>query len=388
MLDRVLGMQSGTSHDGIDMAVVEFTGRGDELLADVVWYDEVEYSPALRRMILQALPPGQVSAEELCRIDVGVGEEFARAAAHAQHVSGGFDAVCSHGQTMFHGVDDTRVWGTLQVGQAAWIAEACGVPVVSDVRIRDVAAGGQGAPLVAVLDMKLGARLHGSSAFVNLGGIANVTLVQPGTGVLAFDIGPANALIDAAMSSHPNTPAPFDRGGAAARRGRVNQAVLARLLDEPYYKRASPKTTGKELFNADYLHRNATGTDGDDLVATLTELTAQVVSHAIISLSPDHVFLSGGGVRNTTLMARIAHLVAPRPVQPTDALGVPSDAKEAVAFALIGWMTLHGLPASIPSVTGARGSRILGSITPGDRHLNLGSINCSPTSIVVRASSR
>jgi anhydro-N-acetylmuramic acid kinase len=360
---RVLGMLSGTSHDAIDLLVVEFTSEGEQLVADLVWGGSRPFPDALRAELVRALPPGVSRMADVCRLDVWLGQEFADAAAWAAESSGGFDVACSHGQTMFHGVEAGTVWGTLQLGQAAWIAEACGVPVVSDVRTRDVAAGGQGAPLVSLLDVLL-ARDDAATAFVNLGGIANVTAVRPDGAVQAFDIGPANALIDAAMATHPTSPAAYDAGGRSAARGRVDDQVLAALLTEPYLRRDAPKTTGKELFNAAYVERHGGGLVGDDLVATLTAFTVRSVADAVRALNSGRVICSGGGTNNPVLMDGLAGHLDPIPVVTSQVLGIPGDLKEALAFALLGWHTYHRLPASVPGATGARGSRVLGSITP------------------------
>lgn len=382
---RVLGMLSGTSHDAIDLLVVQFTSTGEHLLAELVWGSSRPYSDALRAELVRALPPGTLTMADVCRLDVLLGREFASAAAWAAEMSGGFDVVCSHGQTVFHGVEDGAVWGTLQLGQAAWIAEACGVPVISDVRTGDVAAGGQGAPLVPLLDRLLAAESDGATtAFLNLGGIANVTAVTSTGQLSAFDIGPANALIDVAMTTHPTAPAPYDADGLSAARGTVDDDVLATLLDEPYLRHAPPKTTGKELFNADYVERHRGALTGDDLVATLTELTVRSVADALLALRPGRVVCSGGGVHNPVLMAGLTSRLDPIPVVMSEALGIPGDLKEALAFALIGWHTYHRLPAAVPSATGARRARVLGSITPVEGRADHGPSVSAPSRLSIR----
>ncbi|WP_432543573.1 anhydro-N-acetylmuramic acid kinase [Kineococcus sp. SYSU DK002] len=366
---RVLGMVSGTSHDGIDLAVVEFTPDGDVLHARLGEHRTVPYSAALRADLVAALPPGRVDLARVCALDVRVGQEFAAAAAS---VAEGFDAVCSHGQTVFHWVQDGSVRGTLQLGQPAWIAEATGVPVVSDLRTADVAAGGQGAPLVPLLDRLLLAPStdRGETvAALNLGGIANVTVCAPGAAPRAWDTGPANALVDAVVAADPAHPDAFDRDGRLAAAGRVDDGLLARFLADPYYARPAPKTCGKELFHLGHVtgvlagRRVATA----DLVATLTELTARTVAAALAPAGVTRVVASGGGVRNPVLLAAIARHLPGVEVTRSDDLGCPADDKEAVAFALLGWATLHGLPGNVPSCTGADGERVLGRVTPGRR---------------------
>nr|WP_246316175.1 anhydro-N-acetylmuramic acid kinase [Kineococcus aurantiacus] len=352
-----MGMLSGTSHDGIDLAVVDFSvhpgEHGDVLRARLGEHRTVPYSDDLRADLVAALPPGRVDLAQVCALDVRIGQEFAAAAAS---VGEGFDLVCSHGQTVFHWVQDGTVRGTLQLGQPAWIAEATGVPVVSDLRTADVAAGGQGAPLVPVLDRLLLAPFlarGASAAALNLGGIANVTVCAPGRPPRAWDTGPANALLDAAAGG-------VDLDGRLAAAGTVDRAVLAELLAEPYYALAPPKTTGKELFHPGYLRRFSHLATAD-LVATLTELTVRTVADALDGV--DVVVASGGGVRNPVLLsglrARLPGLVV------SDELGCPADAKEAVAFALLGYAGARGWPGNVPSCTGARGERLLGRLTPG-----------------------
>ena len=359
---KVLGLISGTSHDGIDAAVVDFTLDGDVLHGHVTAAASTPYDPALRARLRAALPPATTTLAEVCALDTLIGQAFADAAAAAPPV----DAVCSHGQTVYHWVDGTRALGTLQIGQPAWIAERLGVPVVSDVRIRDITAGGQGAPLVSHLDTLLLAGLPGRPAALTLGGIANLTV----PGELAWDTGPANALIDAAVLRTGAHPAGYDVHGAIAARGRVDGQLLTELLAEPYYRLPPPKSTGKELFHDGYLEPFL-GVEPADLVATLTALTARTVADAVRGAGVDTLVVSGGGAANPTLMAMLgAELPGVRFV-PSDELGAPRDAKEAIAFALIGWQTLHGLPATLPGYTGASGPRVLGTITPGAGPLRL-----------------
>jgi anhydro-N-acetylmuramic acid kinase len=368
---KVLGLISGTSHDGIDAAVVDFTLRGEVLHGNVMATSSTPYDPDLRARIRAALPPAGTTLAEVCALDTLIGQAFADAAASAPPV----DAVCSHGQTVYHWVDGARACGTLQLGQPAWIAERLGVPVVADVRIRDIAAGGQGAPLVSYLDTLLLADLPGRPAALNLGGIANVTVPRVTGGPLAWDTGPANALVDAAVLHTGAHPAGYDVDGAIAARGRVDEDLLADLLAEPYYRLPAPKSTGKELFHDGYvdafLARRGRPVGPDALIATLTALTARTVADAVRSAGVDTLVVSGGGAANPTMLAMLgADLPGVRIVASAE-LGAPGDAKEAIAFALLGWQTLHGLPATLPSCTGARGARVLGTITPGTGALRL-----------------
>lgn len=355
---RVLGLISGTSHDGIDSAIVDWSLSDGLLTGAVEHVGEQPYEPDLRARIIAALPPNQVDLGEVCRLDTLIGQAFASAAVGA----GPADLICSHGQTLFHWVSDGHVLGTLQLGQPAWIAERTGLPVVSDLRVRDVAAGGHGAPLVSYLDLLLLAGIEGRSGALNLGGIANLTVREP---AIAYDTGPASALIDAAVLAA--TGSPYDEDGRLGAQGEVDEDLLADLLAEPYYREAPPKSTGKELFTPGYVKSDL---PLPDLVATLTALTAETVAAEIRRHRLDTVVVSGGGVRNPTLMGMLRSRVDAR-VLPSDELGVPADAKEAIAFSLYGWLTAHGLPATVPSCTGASGARLLGTVTPGAGPLRL-----------------
>ncbi|MGW2182610.1 anhydro-N-acetylmuramic acid kinase [Streptomyces sp. NPDC001732] len=374
---RVLGMISGTSHDGIDVAVVDFRQDGTTLHGTVTHHDTVPYSEQLRADLVDALPPGRVTAADICALDTRIGQAFADAARTALAAAPA-DVVCTHGQTVYHWVEGTTALGTLQLGQPAWIAEATGLPVVSDLRSADIAAGGQGAPLVPALDrMLLAAETERGLAAgaLNLGGISNITVLAPGAEPVAWDIGPANALIDAAVAADPAHPDSFDRDGLLAASGRIDHPLLAALLDEPYYDLAPPKSSGKEIFHAGYvdevLRRTGARPALNDLVATLTELTVETVARTVEEAGLDVLYASGGGVRNPVLLKGITDRLPQIRFHTTDALAAPSDAKEAIAFALLGWKTLHGLPGNVPSCTGADAERVLGRLTPGTAPLTL-----------------
>lgn len=386
----VIALSSGTSVDAIDVAAVEFvtepgTGTTDapRLVGSVLLHREVAFSTSLRAAVLDALPPSPTTLEQVCRIDTRLGQEFAEAARAAvsemSAAEQAVDLVVSHGQTLYHWVEDGSTRGTLQLGQPAWIAEATGLPVVSDVRVADVAAGGHGAPLAGTLDAMLLHDHPGPAAALNLGGIGNVTVVgAPGTPV-AFDTGPANALLDAAVRRITSQEEHVDRDGALAASGTIDPALLARLLDHPHYRRDPPKSTGKEEFHAGYLdqvlaaHTAATGAQpsGPDLLATLVEVTATTVADALAPYDVGRVLTSGGGTHNASLMARLASRLAPARVVTSEDLGLDPDAKEAVLFALLGFLTWHGLPGSLPTCTGARHCSVSGRVTPGTRPLRL-----------------
>lgn len=364
---RVIGLMSGTSYDAIDAAAADLTIDGDRLLLSPLGLITRGYDEALRDALGAALPPAATTLADVCRLDTRIGQAFAAAAAEADRelCDGQAELVASHGQTVYHWVEDGQVHGTLQIGQPAWIAERTGLPVVADFRPRDIAAGGQGAPLVSIVDRMWLRGRPGAPAALNLGGIANIT-APDGT---AFDTGPANALIDAAVRELTRERLAYDLDGAMAARGTVDEGLLTALLSEPYYARPAPKTTGKELFHLPYLRTALTGYEDlapEDVVATLTRLTARTVADAVRAVGASEVIASGGGTRNPTLMAFLrAELGEKVPVRTSDELGLPSAAKEAYAFAVLGFLTAHGLPGTVPQSTGARHASVLGSITPG-----------------------
>lgn len=372
----VIGLSSGTSADGIDVAAARITLDGTLVRLTPLGHRTAPYPRDLQEMIRGALPPARTTMETVCRLDTRIGRAFADAALHAvgELTRGRADLVASHGQTLFHWADGTTVHGTLQLGQPAWIAEATGLPVVSDLRTADVAAGGQGAPLVSVLDTLLLGDRPGPTAALNLGGIANVTVLRDGEAPLAFDTGPGNALLDAAARRVTGGRADRDTDGVIARSGRPDPALLKHLLAEPYYRLPPPRTTGLELFGPGYLDEalRSAGAPGDgDLLATLVELTAVTVADALRPHGVAEVFASGGGTRNPVLMERLADRLRPARLATFDGLGLDGDAKEAYLFALIGFLTWHGLPGSVPSCTGARRAPVAGRITPGASPLRL-----------------
>jgi anhydro-N-acetylmuramic acid kinase len=383
----VIGLLSGTSMDGVDVAVAELSLTDETIDLAPLGHFEVPFPNGLRGRLLAALPPNGCTAEELCRLDTEVGQAFAAAAAaaNAAIAAGQADLVASLGQTLYHwvaGPDESvngdgggRVLGTLQIGQPAWIAEATGLPVVADLRVRDVAAGGHGAPLASVLD-HLWLRSPGTvTAGLNIGGIANITVVPPEGPPVAFDTGPGNALLDAAARMISNGVWQLDVDGDLAAHGKVDAALLEVLLAEPYYLRPPPKTTGKEHFHLDHLRAALARLDhhvsGPDLLATLVELTAATVADACLAHRVTRVVAAGGGVRNPTLMAALGRRLGGVTLETSDELGLPTTAKEAYLTALLGFLTWNGVPASEPNATGAAGPRLLGSITPGQVPLRL-----------------
>lgn len=363
---RVLGLLSGTSHDGIDVVVVDFAEHDGALRGTVLHEDSVPYAPDLRARLVAALPPAQTTLAEVCELDTLIGQAFADVAASAAASVGGVDAVCTHGQTVYHWVEGDHARGTLQIGQPAWIAEAVGAPVVSDVRIRDITAGGHGAPLVSFLDELLLRGRGEVAAALNLGGIANMTVVADGR-VSAYDIGPANALVDAVVVDRGLNDKGYDEDAAIARAGTIDEALLADLLAEPYYALSAPKSTGKEHFHLDYVRAHVAEREisDADLVRTLTELTVRTVAQDVEAAGIRFLAVSGGGCHNPVILDGLRSALPGVDVVLADELGASVDSKEAILFALIGWCTMHGVPAIVAGGTGAREPRILGTITPG-----------------------
>ncbi len=367
---RVIGLISGTSVDGVDAAVVEVARRSGGVEVRTLGALTREFAPEERDRILNLCRP-DAPLPAVCAANFDLGEEFARAALAAIERAGlsvaDCDLIASHGQTIWH----IPGHSTLQIGEAAVIAERTGLPVVSNFRPRDIAAGGQGAPLVSYLDYLVVRDAVRSRAVQNLGGIGNVTWIPAGARadqVRSFDTGPGNMLIDGVALLAAGRPR--DDHGAMAARGAVNRALLADLLTDPYYAQAPPKTTGREKFGASYAQvvvaRGRTlGLGPEDLLATATMLTARSIAIAYRRFldQVDELIISGGGVHNQTLVRMLADEVGV-PVRCSAEFGLDPDFKEAIAFAVFGALTAWGEPSNLPSATGARRAVILGDVTP------------------------
>lgn len=369
---HVVGTISGTSADGIDVALVELKGAGPSTVARLLEFRTVPYAPDLRARVVALM---DASAEELLRAHFALGEAFSRAILDvigpARSRGLPVHLIGSHGQTARHHpkiLEPSGLAQTLQLGEPAIIAERTGLPVVADFRPRDVAAGGEGAPLVPLVDWLLFRSPGHTRACLNLGGIANVTVVGDEVdGVYAFDLGPANMPMDVAVQAWTSGAETFDRDGARAAAGQVDPALVAELLRHPYLALPPPKSTGREQFG-DVLVRPLLGRFAGreaDLVASLTRFVAESVVDGLkrhVQERVEEVLVSGGGARNRTLMATLGHLLQPVPVRPLDAVGLVPDAKEAVAFAVLANETLFGRTGNVPRATGASGPRVLGKI--------------------------
>jgi anhydro-N-acetylmuramic acid kinase len=367
---RIIGLLSGTSADGTDAALCEIEGSGEGTRLASSTFVTIPFGRSLRERIFRL---AQADASELCDLDVLLGEAFAEAALEVCGVAGAriedVDLIGSHGQTAVHHPRSAgRLGATLQIGEAAIIAERTGCPVVSDFRVRDVAAGGEGAPLVPLVDHLLFRKAGVRRALQNIGGIANVTLVgERLADLVAFDNAPGNMPLDAVARAASNGGEAFDAGGQRAARGRVDAALLAELHAHPYLTLPLPKSTGRETFGKDFIYPLLArfGARLDDLMATLTRFVAEAIARSYresLPAPPDEVYVSGGGALNPVLMGHLAGLLAPVPVATSASLGVDPEAKEAIAFAVLANETVFGHPGNVPSVTGAAGPRVLGKI--------------------------
>ena len=367
---RVIGLMTGTSADAIDAVLVRLAGRGLEARHEIMAYEETPLPDALRREVLEIAGSDAVSLERVMELDAALGEAYAGAAlallGRAKIAGGDVDAIGSHGQTVRHRPRHPGRALTLQLGSAATLAERTGITVVSDFRQRDAAAGGEGAPLVPIADWWLFRSPDEARALLNLGGMANVTHLPRGAAlddVFAFDTGPGNAVLDGLVGDATGGLARHDDGGMMAAAGSPHEGLLRELLADPFFETPPPRSTGREHFGQGYAFRlrdmgDDLGLSLEDLLATAVELTAASVAEAIRRwLAPrggvEAVYVSGGGVRNSTLMIALRRRLEGVRVDRLDVLGVAAEAKEALAFALLAHLTLSGVPGNVPGATGA-----------------------------------
>lgn len=367
---HVIGLMSGTSCDGIDAALVRISGSGGDMEVRLLDFRTLVYTDELRSRLLAR----HKDAETLCLLNFELGELLAKA---ATEMMGGakVDFIASHGHTIAHHPpgEENRFVGTLQIGESAIVAERTGVPVVSDFRPRDMAAGGQGAPLVPYADWVLFSKKEITTACLNIGGIANVTVVPPELErVEAFDTGPGNMIIDGAVRLMTNGDQQMDESGEAASRGQVIDELLDLMLGHPYLDAPPPKSAGREQFGMEEYLAEPLGRFRDrsmeDIAATVTAVVHRSIAGAmqrfvLPRFEVTRLVVSGGGAHNKTLLNGIAGGLPGIEVLKSDALGVPGDAKEAIAFAILGNETMRGLPSNVPSATGAKRAVVLGQIT-------------------------
>ncbi len=387
----VAGVMSGTSADGIDVALVQIKGRGMHCRLNLLAHHHVPYLRKVRQQVLDSMN-AVTSVAGLSRLNFFLGELYADAVKAAQRKAGyQCELVGCHGQTIYHQGNPTPFLGrviacTWQIGDGSVIASRLGVPVVSDFRPADMAAGGKGAPLVSYLDYVLFRHERWGRIVQNIGGIANLTAIPRAAridDVIAFDTGPGNMVIDAVAQELFKRP--FDWNGRLAARGKPLEQVTRKLLRQPFFQQPPPRTAGREEFGREFVSdflRRCSVANKHDVIATATQLTALSIAHAlrkfvlcadnvpgVIDLSGIAMFrefiVSGGGTKNATLMQMLAADLAEFPIRlrTTDEVGIPSEAKEAVAFALLAYQTWHRAPSNVPSATGAKRPAILGKIS-------------------------
>ncbi len=377
----VIGLMSGTSADGVDAALVEWPDIPEARPYELRAFVELPFDPGLQERIHHLAAcrvPGEQVLAELAALDVELGERFAAAArgvaAEARVPLAKIDAIASHGQTVAHHPERRA---TLQIGDPSVIAERTGCTVVADFRARDLAAGGEGAPLAPFFHLAALADPEENRVALNLGGIANLTWLPAGDpdGVIAFDVGPANALVDGVVRAATDGKERIDRDGRGALRGRADRALLARLMDDDYLARPAPKSTGRERYGSAEAEALAAewkrGRKSlDDLLATLVTFTAEAVARACRELLPgspavDRLLVCGGGARNPAMLASLVRALPNASVQTSDTVGVPSGAVEAMAFSLMGRNALLGVPNHLPACTGASRAAVLGEVVLG-----------------------
>jgi anhydro-N-acetylmuramic acid kinase len=379
-----VGLNSGTSYDGIDAALVEITGAGAQTRLKLLAFENFRFKPVDRQKIKELFNLETATVERICVMNYYLGELFAAAALKLIEQAGlrpaEIDFIGSHGQTIYHIPEPVMEGGrsiraTLQIGEPAVIAERTGILTVADFRVRDVAAGGQGAPLTAYADYLLFGQERQIRLIQNIGGIGNVTLVGgsvPFEGVVAFDTGPGNMIIDEIANLVTNGQLAYDQDGLMAARGKVCADLLAELLTHPYLAKQPPKTTGREKFGIAFAKAvweagKNRGLSQEDLLATVTAFTVEAIAGSYERFiypryRPDEVIIGGGGAYNPTLFQWLQQRLAPIPVLRHEAFGISSDAKEALLFAILANETLHGIPANVPSATGARHPVVLGKV--------------------------
>jgi anhydro-N-acetylmuramic acid kinase len=373
-----VGLMSGTSLDGIDAALVRMRPNGASYRVDLLNFLTAPFEPELLRAVRELLPPNAGTVEQAAHVHNALGKAFAQAAAD---VAGEMpvDFVASHGQTVWH---DGPAHVTLQLGDAFVIREHMRTTVCYDFRSADCAAGGHGAPLVPYVDALLLAGAQEDRVAVNIGGIANLTVLPRGADpsqVIAFDSGPGNMLVDAFVNARTNGASTYDRNGELALRGSVRAAVLGKLLSDPYFALPAPKTTGRERFGGQYLQAHAADLEPlsiEDGAATLAALTSESLAQAIRSAAAAgaRVLVSGGGARNEAILRGLRERLPGFVVERSDAMNLNTDAKEAIAFAILGYETLRERAANVPRVTGASHAAVLGAIAPYDLPLLLGKV--------------
>lgn len=384
---KVVGLMSGTSADGVDAALIEVSGEPRRPKVSLINFIKIAYPDRVRAEVLKASSPATSNVETICQLNYALGEIFAGAAIEVVRAAGlslqEADLIGSHGQTVYHippgsGGSASRLRSTLQLGEPSLIAEATGITTVADFRHRDIAAGGLGAPLTPLAHHILFSDERSNKVAHNIGGISNITLLPKGCAaedVTAFDTGPGNMVIDEAVRVLTKSAANFDENGEMAARGRANKDLVQKMLAHPFFSKAPPKSTGREEFGVAFATNfideiRKLGLSAEDAVATATEFTAKsmLLNYELFvapKFEPDEVVLCGGGARNLTMRRALKEGLKGTEVRLSDDYGFPAEAVEAVAFALLAWLTMKGVPGNIRGATGASRRVVLGKIVPG-----------------------
>jgi anhydro-N-acetylmuramic acid kinase len=388
---RIAGIMSGTSLDGIDVAIIDITGSGFKAKINVLTSHSVPYPRQIREALL-SVSNTSTQTGDISRLNFLLGELYVEAleetVERAQIPLNTIKLIGCHGQTIFHEGQGAqylgkRVASTFQIGESSVISERTGIDVISNFRERDVAAGGKGAPLVPYLDYLLIRHRGRGRVAINIGGIANLTAIPPNTStdrVIAFDTGPGNMVIDQLVSRITQGGQTYDRDGVIAASGSADPKLLAKLLRDKYFRAKPPKTAGREQYGAEFVSKLLdTELSSEDLIATATALTAESIALGVRNfvtpeMRVDEVFVSGGGTHNPTLMRMLSKAMNPIPVKESSEVGLDVDAKEAIAFAVMAYETAHQRPSNVPMATGARRSVVLGKLTANG---NNGSTNGS-----------
>ncbi|WP_315121679.1 anhydro-N-acetylmuramic acid kinase AnmK [uncultured Clostridium sp.] len=372
----VVGLMSGTSLDGIDCALVQIEGNGINTKIKPMYFDNLPMPDDIRREILECCSIGSSNVEKICRLNFKLGELFAHAVIsicnknkiQLSHI----DLIGSHGQTIYHIPQNS----TLQIGELSVIAERTNIPVVGDFRVRDIAAGGHGAPLVPYTEYLLYRSEDKTRILQNIGGIGNATILPKNCTleeVLAFDTGPGNMIIDRVVFHLTNGEKNFDKDGTIAGKGKVHKKLLGEMMDHPYIKTIPPKTTGREVFGVDYTKKllakcSSMNLCKEDIVATVAAFTVESIAYhyekyVSNKYDVDEVIIGGGGSYNNTLISMLEQRLPMVSINTQEAFGYSSDAKEAIAFAILANEAIHGNSNNVPSVTGAKHPVVMGKIT-------------------------
>jgi len=386
-MTRVIGLISGTSIDGIDAALVEISGSGDDLQADLLAGETYSYPEALRSQIVAVCGGAPLTIAQLADLDDAIGQQFAQAALTIQQGYPSADLIGSHGQTVFHRSpsrqgDRLALGYSLQLGRGETIAHSTQILTISNFRVADIAAGGQGAPLVPPVDVALLSHPQHDRCVQNIGGIGNVAFLPANhqsnlpaklhLPTLGWDTGPGNLLLDLAVQQLSDSKQRYDEHGAWAARGTPHLDLIDRWLQQDFFQQPPPKSTGRELFGQDYLERcfqdfQQVSDSPEDFLATLTDFTAASIVHSyetFLPKLPDQVLLCGGGSKNQCLKQRLQIRLREIPVLTTDEVGLSADYKEAIAFAVLAYWRHQGIPGNLPAVTGASAAVLLGEIHP------------------------